>query len=72
MIKKYLILATSILFSYLHSNESNKTPKYHPPSQILVLNLVENDPLSWKEISRCVTEWDGGVEFIPSNQSVYN
>lgn len=50
------------------------TPSFvdHEPPEMIVLKLSPDLDRGWKEISRYVTEKEGAVECIPSNQHIVN
>lgn len=72
MRKKLTTFLISIFLLFTYGTVHAITSTYHLPSETIVFKSPNNSYANWKEIARCVTEKEGIIECIPSNQQIAN
>ena len=64
------LISAFMLFTYGTVHATTATD--HLPSETIVLKSPNNSYANWKEIARFVTEKEGVIEYIPSDQQIAN
>jgi hypothetical protein len=72
MRNKLATFLTSAFMLFTYGTVHAITATDHLPSETIVLKSPNNSYANWKEIARCVTEKEGMIEYIPSDQQIAN